>query len=119
MSSVVLDIELDEKGFIENLRVFIDGIVQGYSFRSPKKYKPTKQPVWCTKNLHGKLWNTRPFDYSDLPNILPSDVLGEFIAKGTEKRRILPSLRVTEVENLDDQDCPKVQDLVVEGTWVC
>ena len=59
------------------------------------------------------------FDYSGLPHILPTDVNGEYFAKGTEKIKILAGLMDKFVENLDDQGCPKVQDLVDEEMWVC
>ena len=44
------------------LRVFIDGKDQGYSFRTPKKYKPAKQAFWCPRNLHGIVWNSGHLD---------------------------------------------------------
>ena len=66
MSCIVLDIELAEKDVKKELGVFIDGSVKGHSFRPPKKYKPTKQAVWCTRNLHGIVWNDGHLDYSEL-----------------------------------------------------
>ena len=58
MSCIVLDIELADKNFIKELGVFFDGRVQGYSFRPPKTYKPTKQSFWCTRILHEIVWNS-------------------------------------------------------------
>ena len=52
MSCNVLDIELKGKNIINELGVFIDGIVWEYSFRPTEKYKPTNQAVWCTRDLH-------------------------------------------------------------------
>ena len=53
MSCIVLVFELADKNVMEELGVFIDGKVQGYSFRPLKKYKPTKYAVWlqgtCTE----------------------------------------------------------------------
>ena len=43
MYSTVLDFELADENVTRELRVFIGGNVQGYSFRPPKKYKPTEQ----------------------------------------------------------------------------
>ena len=53
---IVLAIELADKNVIRKSCVFIDGKVQGYSFCPPKKYRPTKQAFWCTKNLHRILY---------------------------------------------------------------
>ena len=36
----------------KDLGVFIDGKVQGCPLRPPEK-KPSKQEIWCTRNLHG------------------------------------------------------------------
>ena len=61
----VLDIELVDKEVSKDLGGFIDGKIQGYSFRPPKKYKPTKQAFWCTRNLQlcrtAEVWITVSF----------------------------------------------------------
>ena len=62
MSCIVLDFELADKNITKELGVFTDGKLQGYSFRPPKKYKPTKQAYWCAKNLHGIVWNSGRLD---------------------------------------------------------
>ena len=43
MSLIVLDVELTEKNIIRELRLFIDGYLQGFSFCLPKTFKPDKQ----------------------------------------------------------------------------
>ena len=48
MSCIVLDIDLADENLIKELRVSIEGKVQGYSFRPPKN---TKQAFCCTRNL--------------------------------------------------------------------
>ena len=58
--------------------------------------------------------NSGRLHYSELPNILPSDVKGENFGKGTKRCKILGNLLDKEVEKLDDHGCPKVQDLVDE-----
>ena len=83
MSCIILDLELVDKNVIKVLGVFVDGRVQRYSFRPPKKYNPTKQSFWCTRNIDRIVWNSRRLDYSELPNILPRDA---------ENSRILASL---------------------------
>ena len=119
MSCIVLDIELAEKNIIMELGVFIDGKVEGYSFRPPKKYKPTKQSFWCTRNLHGIVWISGRLDYSELSSILPRAVKGEYFAKRTEKCKILGNLLDKGVESLQDHGCPKFQELVDEENWKC
>ena len=84
MSRIVLDFELADKKINKKLGIFTDGKVQGYSFRPPKKYKPTKQALWCTRNLQGIVWNSGRLDSSELSNTLPRAVIGEYFAKGFE-----------------------------------
>ena len=47
----------------------------------------------------------------------------QVFAKGFEKCRMLTRLLAQNVENLDDYECPKIQDLVGEGktdsSWIC
>ena len=52
MFGFVPDNELADKNVFEELGIFIDGSFQGYIFRLAKKYKPTKQAIRCTRNLH-------------------------------------------------------------------
>ena len=99
--------------------VFNDGKVQGYLFRLPKKYKPTKQAFLCAGNFHGIVWNSRRLDYIELSNILPRAVKGDYLAKATGKCQILGNLLEKEVENLVYHCHPKVQDLVDEEIWIC
>ena len=86
MSCILLDMGLTDKNVIKDLGVFIDGKVQGHSFRPPQKYKPTKQAFWCTRNLHGIVWNSgRLDDYGELSEILPGAVKGEYFSERTLK----------------------------------
>ena len=119
MSCIVLDTELPDKNIIKEFGVFIDGEVQGCSFRPPKKYKPTKQTYWCTKNLHGNVWSSGRLDNSELSKNLPRAAICEYFAKGIEKRKLLGNLLKKEVKNLEDHGCPEVQDLVDEEVWIC
>ena len=86
---IVLVIELEDKNAFKELGDFSDGKVQAYSFRPSKKYKPTKQAFWCTRNLHGIVWNGERWDYSELSDILPRAVKGEYFAKGTKNASFL------------------------------
>ena len=89
MSCIVLDVDFAEKNNITELGVFIIENVQGYPYRPPRTYKPTKQAVWCTENLHGMVWNSGRLNYSELAKIFPSDVKGEIFAEETKKARFL------------------------------
>ena len=88
-------------------------------FALHKSTNPQSKQFGVQKNLHGTVRSSGHFDYNGLPHILPTDVNGEHFAKGTEKFKILAGLMDKVVENLDDQGCPKVQDLVDEEIWVC
>ena len=61
-SCIVLDIEWADINDIRELGIFINGKFQGCSPGPPKKYKPTKQLFWCTRNLHGIAWNSWRLD---------------------------------------------------------
>ena len=107
MSCFVLDIEPTDKNVVNVFGKFIDCKVQAYSFRDLKKIKPTKQSFWCTPNMHGFVWNSGLWNYTELANFIPTAVKGEYFAKGTEKCKILGNLLDKELENLEDHDCPK------------
>ena len=122
MSLIVLDIELTEKNVIKKLGLFIDGSVQGFSFCPPKAFKPNKQTTWNTKHLHGIAWSSGKLDYEKLFAVFYDIKLmnAEVFAKGLEKCRLLTNLLGQNVENLDDNGCPKIQDLVkTDSLWIC
>ena len=122
MSCIVLDIEFTEKNIIKELGLFIDGSVQGFSFCSPKTFKPNKQSSWNTKHLHGIAWSSGKLDYEKLFAVSYDIMMmnAEVFAKGFEKCKLLTSLLGQNVENLDDYGCPKIQDLVkTDSLWNC
>ena len=106
---------------MKDLGVFIDWNVVRYPFRSPKKYKATKQAFWCTKNLHGIVRNSGSLDYNELQNVLPKSLRAEYFAKAKEKCKRLSNLMDKEVENLDDHGCLKIQERLESDKqmWIC
>ena len=121
MSCIVLGIELADKNIIKELGVFIDGSVQGFSFCSPKSFKPNKQTTWNTRHLHGIAWSSGKLDYEKLFAVF-SDIKvmnAEVFAKGLEKCRLLAAFLGQTVENLDDYGCPKNQNRVTNSLWNC
>ena len=50
MSCVLLDIEPADKNVVEELEVFIDGRVQGYSFRPPQNTNPQNKRSGLQEN---------------------------------------------------------------------
>ena len=82
-------------------------------------YKTKKQTFWCTKKLHGIVWNSGRLDYIEISNMLLRAVKAEHFAKGTKICEILGNLLDKEAENLEDHGCPKVQDLVDEEKKIC
>ena len=125
MSLIVLDIELTEKNVIKELGLFIDGSVQGFSFCPPKTFKPNKQTTWNTNHLHGIAWKSGKLEYEKLFVVFYDIKVmnAEVFSKGFQKCRLLTRLLGQNVENLDDYDCPKIQDLVGDGkansSWIC
>ena len=81
MSPIVLIIELTEKNIIEELGLYIDGSLQGFSFCPPKTFKPNKQSTWNTSHLHGIAWSIGKLDYDKLfavfydVKVTPAEVL--------------------------------------------
>ena len=122
MFLIVLIIELTEKNIIEELGLFIDGSLQGFSFRPPKTFKPNKQTTWNTKHQHGIAWSSGKLDYDKFFAVFYDIKVmnAEVFAKGLEKCRLLSSLLGQNVENLDDYGCPKIQDLdKTDSSWIC
>ena len=122
MSCIVLDVELTDKNFIEELGHSNDGSVQGFSFCPPKAFKPNKQTSWNTKHLHGIAWSSGKLDYDKLIAVFYDIKVmnAEVFAKGLEKCRLLTKLLGQNVENLDDYGCPEIQDLVkTDSLWIC
>ena len=103
--------------------IFKDGIVHGYSFLSPKDYKPTFQAKWNTKNMHGIIWNHGKLDYPELAFIIHQHCspTAEYFAKGLEKCKMLSPYLCKDVENLDDLGCPKASKLLENDAaeWNC
>ena len=125
MSLIVLDIELTEKNMNEELGLFIDGSLQGFSICPPKAFKPNKQTTWNKSHLHGIAWSSGKLEYEKLFAVF-NDIKvmnAEVFAKGFEKCRLLTRLLGQNVENLDNHGGPKIQDLVGEGktdsSWIC
>ena len=87
MSLVVLDFECIENKIVQELEVYKDGQTVGYSFLSPKKFKPTSQPFCCTQHLHGINWSSGYEKYTELEKILENleATETEFFAKCYEK----------------------------------
>ena len=111
MSSIVLDIELTEKNVIKELGLYIDGSLQGFSFCPPKTFKANKQTTWNTSHLHGIAWSSGKLDYDKLFVV--------FYDIKVKKCRLLTRLLGQNVENLYDNGCPNIQDLVKrDSSWI-
>ena len=93
---------------------FIDGNVQGNSYGPPRKWIITKQEVWCTRIVHGIVWNNGRLVYSERQHSSWSVFQVECFAETTEKGISFANLMDKEVENLDDYGCPKIRDLFDE-----
>ena len=87
MPLIVLDIVLIEKDTSKELRLYIDGSLQGFSFRPPKTCKPNKHTTWNTSHLHGIAWNSGKLEYGKLFAVLYDINVtnSELLAKGLEK----------------------------------
>ena len=111
MSCIVLDVEIADERFIRELVVFIDENIQGCSFHPAKKYKPTKQAFWCTRNFHGILLISECLDHNELENILPRAAKWEFVAKRRKSARLLAFSRIESCKRWKIMALPKVKIL--------
>ena len=93
-----------EKNIIKELRLFIDGSLQGFSFCPPKTFTLNKQTSRNTKHLHGIAWSSGNVDYDKLFAVFYDIKVmnAEVFAKGLEKCTLLTSLLGQNVENLDN-----------------
>ena len=125
MSLIVLDIELTEKEFLQELGLYNDGSQQRLSFCPPKTRKPNEKTTWNTSHLHGIAWSTGKLLYDKFFAVFyDMKVLNaEVFPKGLGKCRLLTRLLGQNVESLDDYGCPKIQKLVGErktdSLWIC
>ena len=88
MSCIVLDFQLADKNFIEELGFFL-WECSGILVSSCKKAKTYKTSVLVYKKFERNGENSGRLDYRELANILTTAVKGEYFAKVTEKRKIL------------------------------
>ena len=122
MSLIVLDIELTEKDTPKEMKLFIDGSLQGFSFCPPKTFEPNNQTTCNTIHLHGIAWGSGMLDYEKLFAVFYDIKVmnAEEFAKGLEWCRLLTTLLGQNVENMDDYDCLKSQDLIKrDNLWIC
>ena len=91
MSLIVLDIELTDENINKELGFYIDGSLQGFSFCSPKTFKPNKQTTWNTSHVHGIAWSSGKLDYENLFAVFYDIKVmnAEVFAKGLEKCGLL------------------------------
>ena len=109
MSCIVLNIELADVNESKELGVFIDGNVQGYSICPPKKYKCTKQAVWCTKNLHKVSWNSGRWIRVSLPTFFPVMKRVNFLQNALKNARYLAIYWVRRWKNWKITAVPKIK----------
>ena len=124
MSLVVLDIEYNENKIAKEIAIYKDGQTVGYFFLPPKKFKPTSQSSWCTKNLYEINWSSGYEKLTELEKILKNleATVTEFFAKGYEKCKSLSEFLEAKIIHLDDYACPKIQFLIFkdeEKDWRC
>ena len=122
MFLIVLDIELSEKNIIKKLGFYIGGSLQESSFCPPKTFKPNKQTTWNTSHLHGIAQSSGKLNYEKLFAVFYDIKVmsAEVFAKGLEKCRLFTTPLGQNVEYLDDNGCPIIQDLVnTDSSWIC
>ena len=125
MSLIVSDVGLTANIILEELGLFIDGSLQGFSFCPPKTFKPNKETTWNTSHLHGIAWSCGKLEYEKLLNVCYDIkvMIAEVFAQPFKNCRLLTRLLGQKVENLDDYGFPKTQDLFGEekpsSSWIC
>ena len=105
-SCIVLDFELAGKNSIKELEFLLMAKIRILT-SSSKKVQSHKQAFWCTRNMHGNLWNSGRLDYSELANFFSRAVSSEYFAKTNRKCKIFGNLLDKMVENLEVKAVPK------------
>ena len=120
MSWIALDIDFAAKYLVQELRIFLDQNVLGYTFCPPERYQPRKPTFWGTSNWHGIVWNSGKLEYSELQNVFPKDVEAKYFASGTEKIKNKNNSKDEIVRNLDYTGCHRNQDLAesTKELWI-
>ena len=103
-----------KKNINKELRLFIDGSLQGFSFCPPRTFKPNKQTTWNTSHLHGIAWSSGKLEYEKLFAVSYDIKVmnAEVFAKGFKKCRLLTRLLGQNVKNMDDYGCQKFKILL-------
>ena len=73
---------------------FFGGALQGFSFCSPKNFKPNEQTIWNTSHLYGIAGSSGKLDYEKLFAVFYDIKLmnAEVFAEGLDKCRLLTTI---------------------------
>ena len=90
MSVIVLDVELADNNVVEELGVFIDGQVFGYSLKPPSIFQPKFQTLCCRNKIDKIDWRSGALDYNDVTKILtsPQQYRAKFVANGLKMHNV-------------------------------
>lgn len=124
MSAVVIDFQgfqLAPHSFVVKELAFYD-IHHDYhgrwSFQPPyawEKLSARKQKTytWIIRNVHGMSWESGDLPYTALRRILMFlfEAYDTIYVKGLEKVKFLQKLSPSNITNLNDMKCPKIQNL--------
>ena len=95
MSCILLDIELADRNVWEFSLI---GIFRDTHLVIQKSANSQSKQFWCTRNMHGVMWNSGRLDYSERLHVLPRDV-GVYFLQKEENCKFLASLLDKELEN--------------------
>ena len=119
--SIVIDIEYFHRKIIKELGVACGTFSKSYSFKPPYPYDKCttvekKINSKITKSCHLIGWNGGEYEYKTRHVIAKVLTIPDvkYYAKGAEKCRILSKLFKIPFQNLDNLDCPPLQELVDE-----
>ena len=119
LSSIVLDVELEDKEGFKKLRIFFLGLFKDTHFALQKSTNPQSKRFGVQKNLHEFVWKRRHLDNGELAENHSRAVKSQYLPKKTKNCKILGSVLHKDVENLEDHGSPIIQDVFVEEMWVC
>jgi hypothetical protein len=121
---IVVDVECFYGNIIKELSFCTyTGYSECFLFKPPHTFEQCSEiekikNSWFSRNIHQIAWNAGFYDYSERDTIIKVIAKrpgAHFYAKGEETCKLLARLFGINFTNLEDLDCPDIEELMDEG----